>query len=74
MEMIHNHILIPDPDPGLVGDPDPIDPCEENPEAEGCAPEPPVDPCIEDPTAEGCEPEPPICKPCPPGQLCAGCL
>jgi hypothetical protein len=53
-----------------VGDPDPIDPCEENPEAEGCAPESPVDACIEEPTTEGCEPEPPMCKPCPPGQLC----
>ena len=53
-----------------MGDPDPIDPCEENPEAEGCAPEPPEDPCIEDPTAEECNPGPPICKPCPPGQMC----
>jgi hypothetical protein len=52
----------PDPEPGLIGDPDPeppTDPCEENPEAEGCVPEPPADPCIEDPTAEGCEPVPP---------------
>jgi alpha/beta hydrolase family protein len=31
-----------------------VDPCEENPAAEGCAPEPPVDPCIENPSAEGC--------------------
>jgi hypothetical protein len=70
-------------DPGFVGDPGsepPIDPCEENQEAEGCAPEPPVDmceknpeakgcilpdPCVKDPTAEGCEP--PVCS-CPPGE------
>jgi hypothetical protein len=38
---------------------EPIDPCEENPEAEGCPPEPPIEGC---PTAEGCESEPPICK------------
>ena len=42
----------PDPDPGFVGDPDP---CEENPEAEGCTSEPPIDPCIEDPSLQGCE-------------------
>jgi Staphylococcal nuclease homologue len=61
----------PDPEPGLLPGPEPPDdPCEENPEAEGCTPEPPIDPCIEDPTAEGCEPEPPICKPCPTGQIC----
>jgi hypothetical protein len=53
----------PDPDPGFVGEP--IDPCEVNPEAEGCTPEPPVDPCIENPSAEGCEPVPP-----PPGCSC----
>jgi hypothetical protein len=41
----------------------------ENPEAEGCTPEPPVDPCVESPTAEGCEPTPPGCN-CPPGQPC----
>ena len=58
----------PIPDPGFVGEP--VDPCEENPEAEGCISEPPTDPCIENPTAEDCEPEPPICKPCPPGQYC----
>jgi hypothetical protein len=58
----------PEPDPGFVGEP--IDPCEENPEAEGCTPEPPIDPCVENPSSEGCEPEPPICKPCPPGQIC----
>jgi hypothetical protein len=58
----------PEPDPGFVGEP--IDPCEEDPEAKGCPPEPPIDPCIEDPTAEGCEPEPPICEPCPPSQVC----
>jgi hypothetical protein len=45
----------PDPDPGFVGDSDPIDPCEENPEAEGCTSESPIDPCIENPSAEGCE-------------------
>jgi hypothetical protein len=49
----------PDPDPGLIPGPEPpIDPCEENPDAEGCTPEPPIDPCIEDPGAEGCEPIP----------------
>jgi hypothetical protein len=34
----------------------PIDPCIENPNAEGCepTPPPPIDPCQEDPTAEGC--------------------
>jgi len=44
----------------------PIDPCIENPNAEGCLPAP--DPCIENPNAEGCEaplplpppPSPPI--------------
>ena len=47
----------PEPEPGIIPGPEqPIDPCEENPEAEGCEPEPPIDPCIEDPTAEGCEP------------------
>jgi hypothetical protein len=44
----------PEPDPGFVGEP--IDPCEENPKAEGCTPEPPTDPCVENPTSEGCEP------------------
>lgn len=58
----------PEPEPGFVGEP--IDPCEENPKAEGCTPEPPTDPCVENPTSEGCEPEPPICKPCPPGLIC----
>jgi hypothetical protein len=32
----------PSPNPGLV----PVDPCVENPEAEGCTPVSPVDPCI----------------------------
>jgi hypothetical protein len=38
----------------------PIDPCIENPAAEGCepTPPPPIDPCEEDPTAEGCTPPP----------------
>jgi endonuclease YncB( thermonuclease family) len=40
-----------DQDPGFVGDPDP---CEENPEAEGCTSEPPIDPCIKDPSLQGC--------------------
>jgi hypothetical protein len=54
----------PDPDPGLVPEPEPPeDPCEENPDAEGCEPESPIDPCIEDPTAEGCEPPDPITPP-----------
>jgi hypothetical protein len=37
----------------------------ENPEAEGCTPEPPVDPCIENPSAEGCglQPTPPGTSP-----------
>jgi hypothetical protein len=70
-------------DPGFADDPgsEPsIDPCEENQEAEGCAPEPPLDlcdknpeakecmppdPCVKDPTAEGCEP--PVCS-CPAGE------
>ena len=66
----------PDPDPGLVdpGPQPPTDPCEQNPEAEGCAPEPPIDPCIEDPTAEGCEPPglitPPPRVPEPPDDDC----
>jgi hypothetical protein len=65
----------PDPDPGFVGDPDPIDPCEENPQAEGCVPEPPADPCIEDPTAEGCEPGPGLLGPSPqPMPPYEGCL
>jgi hypothetical protein len=33
----------------------PIDLCEEYPEAEGYEPEPPIDLCIKDLTAEGCE-------------------
>jgi endonuclease YncB( thermonuclease family) len=73
----------PEADPGFAGDPGPeppIDPCEENQEAEGCAPEPPVDPCKENPEAEECMPpdpcvedptaercEPPVCS-CPPGE------
>ena len=49
----------PSPDPGFVAEP--VDPCVENPAAEGCAPEPPIDPCIENPSAEGCglQPTPP---------------
>jgi hypothetical protein len=49
----------PGPDPGFVAEP--VDPCEENPAAEGCAPEPPIDPCIENPSAKGCglQPTPP---------------
>jgi endonuclease YncB( thermonuclease family) len=47
--------LVPGPEP-------PIDPCEENPEAEECMP---PDPCAEDPTAEGCES--PVCS-CSPGE------
>ncbi len=35
----------------------PIDPCEVNPNAPGCATEP-VDPCLEDPNAVGCGTEP----------------
>jgi hypothetical protein len=52
----------PSPDPGIVPGPEPlVDPCLENPEAEGCTSEPPVDPCIENPNAEGCglQPTPP---------------
>lgn len=65
----------PEPDPGFTGDPEPeppTDPCEENPDAEGCAPEPPIDPCTEDPTAEGCEPPvtPPPRVPEPPDDDC----
>jgi hypothetical protein len=60
-------------EPGLIPEPEPsIDPCEENPEAEGCEPQPPIDPCIEDPTAEGCEsaPVPPPRVPEPPDDDC----
>jgi hypothetical protein len=46
----------PGPDPGFVAEP--VDPCEENPAAEGCAPEPLIDPCIENPSAEGCSSQP----------------
>ena len=49
----------PSPDPGFVAEP--VDPCEENPAAEGCAPETPIDPCIENPSPESCglQPTPP---------------
>jgi len=42
----------------------PIDPCIENPDAEGCLPAP--DPCIENPDAEGCEDPLPPPPPPPP--------
>ena len=65
----------PSPDPGIVPGPElRVDPCLENPEAEGCASEPPVDPCIENPNAEGCEPNPglvgPTPQPMPPHEGC----
>ena len=66
----------PSPDPGIVPGPEPlVDPCLENPEAEGCASEPPVDPCIENPNAEGCEPDPGLVGPTPqPMPPYEGCL
>jgi Staphylococcal nuclease homologue len=66
----------PSPDPGIVPGPEPlVDPCLENPEAEGCGSEPPVDPCIENPNAEGCEPDPGLVGPTPqPMPPYEGCL
>ena len=56
----------PEPEPGLIPGPEPpIDPCEENPEAEGCepapvptprVPEPPDDDCLYDPSLPKCAP------------------